>query len=75
MNMKLSNKAAAILGRQLATSLHINGRNLDARRAMVDTKADIMANIHKVETRIVLDTAYYDTLDTLEPLQDGAKWR
>ena len=73
--MKLSNKAAAILGRQLATSLHINGRNLDARRAMVDTKADIMSNINKSETRIALDKAYYATLDLLEPLQNGAKWR
>jgi len=73
--MKLSNKAAAILGRQLATSLHINGRNLDARRAIVDTKADILANIHKVETKIALHNAYCDTLYKLEPLQNGAKRR
>jgi hypothetical protein len=73
--MRLSNKAAAILGRQLATSLHINGRNLDARQAMVDTKADIMENIHKSETRQALDRAYYAALDVLEPLQNGAKWR
>lgn len=72
--MNLSNKAAAILGRTLATSLHQAGTNHVMRGAIIDTKNNVLSEITKRTTQLAVDKAYFETLDKLEPLQKGARW-
>jgi hypothetical protein len=71
--MNLSLKAAKELGDILARTLH--GYTLPEQRGVViDTKNSIASALPNSEQRIALDRSYCDTLDKLEPLQNGARW-
>lgn len=72
--MNLSNKAAAILGRTLASSLHQASTNHVMRGAIIDTKNNLLDEITKSTTRLAVEKAYSEKLDKLEPLQKGARW-
>jgi hypothetical protein len=72
--MNLTNKSAALLGRTLATSLHQCGNNTVMRGAVMDTKNNLLDEITSSVTRCAVIQAYSETLDKLEPLQNGARW-
>lgn len=72
--MKLSNKAAKLLGEQFARCLHSQGNNPVARGAVIDAKNAVLSLIVPYSTGILVDQSYRRALDTLEPLQQGAKW-
>jgi tagatose-1,6-bisphosphate aldolase len=72
--MKLSNKAAKLLGEQFARCLHAQGNNPVARGGVIDAKNDVLSLIVPYSTSVLIDQSYRAALDILEPLQQGAKW-
>lgn len=72
--MKLSNKAAILLGQQFARCLHSQGNNPVARGGVINAKNDVLSLITPYSTSILVDQSYRAALDILEPLQQGAKW-
>lgn len=64
---KLSKKSAQILGISFAESLH-RFSSSEQRGAVISAYNDLI-DILSYESRAIVQKAYYETLDKLEPLQ------